>query len=134
MGTIQDRVRRILLADDSECARSIIRRSLEADPMMEVCGEAEDGVDAIAKAQALDPDLIMLDLAMPEMNGVEAASVLRAKFPETPIVLVTIYENAVGAVLGGMLASTVGVTAAVSKHEGILAILKCVRKLLHLAS
>jgi DNA-binding NarL/FixJ family response regulator len=134
MDTTKDQVRRILLADDSECARSIIRQSIEADPMMHVCGEAEDGVDAIAKAQALEPDLIMLDLAMPEMNGVEAASVLRAKFPETPIVLVTIYENAVGAVLGGMLASTVGVTAAVSKHEGILAILKCVRKLLHLAS
>jgi DNA-binding NarL/FixJ family response regulator len=134
MGIVQDRVRRILLADDSECARSIIRQSLGTQPMMRVCGEAEDGVDAIEKAQALKPDLILLDLAMPRMNGVEAASVLRQKFPETPIVLVTIYENALGSVLGGMLAATVGVTAAVSRHEGLAAILMCVRKLLNLAS
>jgi DNA-binding NarL/FixJ family response regulator len=129
-----NRVKRILLADDSECARSIIRQSLEAHPMMQVCGEAEDGADAIAKAQALNPDLIMLDLAMPQMNGVEAASVLRTKFPETPIVLVTIYENAVGSVIGGALATTVGVTATVSKHEGIVAILRCVKSLLNLAA
>src|SRR3977135_293404 len=87
------RTRRILLADDSECVRSIIRKSLETQPLLRVCGEAVDGMDAIEKANQLRPDLILLDLAMPRMNGMETASVLRQALPDIPIVLLTVHGN-----------------------------------------
>jgi CheY-like chemotaxis protein len=55
--------------------------------------EAVDGVDAIEKAKEEKPDLILLDLAMPRLNGVEAASVLKNTLPETPIILFTMYTD-----------------------------------------
>jgi DNA-binding NarL/FixJ family response regulator len=70
----------------------------------EVCGEAADGVEAIEQAKKLKPDLIVLDLAMPRMNGAEAASVLSTTMLEIPVVLLTLYRN----VLGTALASAVG--------------------------
>lgn len=60
---------------------------------LEVCGEASDGVEAIKKAGEFKPDLILLDLVMPNMNGAEAASVLRTRMPETAIILFTIQRN-----------------------------------------
>jgi DNA-binding NarL/FixJ family response regulator len=73
----------------------------------EVCGEAADGVEGIEQAKKLKPDLIVLDLAMPRMNGAEAASVLSTTMPDVPIVLLTLYQNA----LGPSLASALGVKA-----------------------
>ena len=64
----------ILIADDNDIVRTIIRLFLETKGFA-ICGEAVDGVDAIEKAKQLKPDLIVLDLAMPRMNGVGAASV-----------------------------------------------------------
>ena len=123
---------RILLADDSECARSIIRKSLESQPTLEVCGEAVDGTDAIEQAQRLKPDLVLLDLAMPQLNGIETASVLRKKMPEVPIVLLTIHETSPGNAVGAAAATAMGVTASISKHEGLAAVLNCVRRLLRM--
>jgi DNA-binding NarL/FixJ family response regulator len=127
-------IKRILIADDSECARSIIRKSLETQPLIQVCGEAEDGMDAIEQAQKLRPDLILLDLAMPRMNGLEAASVLKQESPDVPIVLLTIHENALVTIPRGSAGMTLGVTAAISKHEGMAAVLKCVLRLLKLSN
>ena len=70
---------RILIVDDNASLRRCIRTFLESATPLEICGEAVDGVDAIQKAQQLNPDLILLDLAMPKMNGAEAASVLEAQ-------------------------------------------------------
>jgi CheY-like chemotaxis protein len=67
----------ILVVDDSDTVRKLTRLFLESQIELEVCGEAVDGVDAIEKAKELKPDLIVLDLAMPRMNGVEAASALK---------------------------------------------------------
>jgi DNA-binding NarL/FixJ family response regulator len=63
----------VLIADDHEAIRRELRRLFQCQPEFTVCGEAVDGVDAISKAQQLSPDLIILDFAMPEMNGLEAA-------------------------------------------------------------
>jgi len=64
---------RILIADDQELERQGLRSLLESHEGWEVCGEAEDGDEAVAKAAALSPDAIILDLAMPRMDGLEAA-------------------------------------------------------------
>jgi DNA-binding NarL/FixJ family response regulator len=96
----------------------------------EVCGEAADGVEAIEQAKKLKPDLIVLDLVMPRMNGAEAASILNQTMPKTPIVLLTLYKN----VLGSALASAVGVKAIIDKTDGMGKLVACVRSLLKIES
>jgi len=118
--------KRILIADDGDAVRQIIRAFLEARTDFEVCGEATNGVEVIGKAKELRPDLILLDLAMPLMNGVETASVLNGLMPEVPIVLYTMYDDAVGK----SLASAVGVTAVISKPDGIGKLVECVQSVL----
>ena len=71
----------ILIAEDSKTIRTLIRAFIENRAGFEVCGEAVDGVDAIEKAKELKPDLIILDLAMPRMNGA-AATVLKRMMPD----------------------------------------------------
>ena len=116
---------RILVIDDGDSVRDIIRIFLERDGF-EVCGEASDGVEAIEQAKKLKPDLIVLDLAMPRMNGAEAASVLSQTMPDVPIVLLTLYQN----VLGAALASAIGVKAVIDKTDGMDKLVACVRSLL----
>jgi two-component system chemotaxis response regulator CheB len=77
--------KQILVVDNSDTCRKVTRLFLESQLGLEVCGEAVDGVDAIEKARALKPDLVVLDLAMPRMNGVEAASELRAMMPRSQL-------------------------------------------------
>jgi CheY-like chemotaxis protein len=83
----------ILIADDSEMVRAIIRKALECDTDFEVCGEAADGTEAVSKAKELSPDLIILDVRMPELNGIEVAGILRYALPRIRIVLVTMYAE-----------------------------------------
>ena len=119
----------ILIVDDSDTCRKITRLFLESQLGLEVCGEAVDGVDAIEKARSLKPDLVVLDLAMPRMNGVEVASVLGAMMPGVPIVLFTMYDDTVGRAL----ALCAGANIVVSKPEGGWRLIECVRSLLHAA-
>ena len=107
--------KQVFIADDSRTVRNIIRFVLKQRTDLEVCGEAADGLQAVKKASALKPDLILLDLAMPEMNGVEAASVLKGVMPDVPIILFTMYsEN-----IGKCLQSAIGVEVVLSKPDGI---------------
>ena len=115
----------ILIADDNDIVRSIIRFFLETKGF-EV-GEAADGVDAIEKAEQLKPDLIVLDVAMPKMNGVEAASLLKGLMPDVPIVWFTMYQELVGS----SLTAAVGVDAVVSKPDGVSGLVECVQGLLN---
>jgi DNA-binding NarL/FixJ family response regulator len=117
--------RRILVTDDGDSVRDIIRIFLERDGF-EVCGEAADGMQAIEQATKLKPDLIVLDLAMPRMNGADAASILSHTMPDVPIVLLTLYQN----VLGPSLASSIGVKAVIDKTDGMDKLVACVRSLL----
>lgn len=83
----------VLIVDDHEAVRRELRRLFQSQPDFTVCGEAADGVDAITKAEQLSPDLVILDLAMPEMNGLEAAGALRYILPDGVLFLLTAYKN-----------------------------------------
>lgn len=117
--------RRILVVDDSGVVRDVIRTFLEKAGF-QVCGEAADGREAIEKAKELKPNLIILDLSMPGMNGAEAASVLGELMPEVPIVVLTMY----GDVLGQAMAAGLGVKGVVAKAEGMTKLVECVQRLL----
>src|ERR1700730_7917655 len=123
------RTPRILVIDDGDSVRDIIRIFLEREGF-EVCGEAADGVEAIEQAKKLKPDLIVLDLAMPRMNGVEAASILKQTMPDVPIVLLTLYQK----LLGPSLASAIGVKAVIDKTAGMDKLVACVHSLLKMES
>lgn len=78
-----DKRKTILIADDSEMVRTKIRQALERDTDFEVCAEAADGADAVAKAKELSPDLAILDVRMPGLSGIEVAGILRHALPRT---------------------------------------------------
>jgi DNA-binding NarL/FixJ family response regulator len=79
----------VLIVDDSDSVRIAVRALFEAEPGFSVVGEAVNGMDAISKADELAPDLIVLDLSMPIMNGLEAAETLKSTSPATPIFILT---------------------------------------------
>jgi DNA-binding NarL/FixJ family response regulator len=118
--------KRILIADDGEEVRQVVRAVFEARTDYEVCGEASNGAEAVAKTLELKPDLVLLDVAMPMLNGVEVASVLAGSMPDLPIVLYTMYNE----MLGLSLATAVGAKAVISKADGISKLVECVRGLL----
>lgn len=80
---------RILVADDHELTRKAVRALLEAEANQQVIGEAATGLETIGQVASLDPDLVILDLAMPELNGLEVAARLRQTHPETRMILLT---------------------------------------------
>lgn len=84
---------RILIADDHEVARGGIRALLESHPGWEVCGEAKDGREAVEFASQLNPDLILLDIGMPNLNGLEAARQILAAAPEVAILILTMHDS-----------------------------------------
>jgi CheY-like chemotaxis protein len=104
----------VLIATDNAAVRAGIRFQLESSGL-EVCGEAQDGLDALDKAVELKPDLIVLDLSMPRMNGLEAARELKRICPGVPVILHTIYADAVRE--GQVLPE--GVTAVVGENENL---------------
>jgi DNA-binding NarL/FixJ family response regulator len=84
---------KILIADDKPQIRRAIRRLLEAHPGWNICAEAEDGEEAVVRAKQCRPDLVLLDLAMPEMNGFEAARRISSALPGVHIFLNTLYDS-----------------------------------------
>jgi len=122
----QGHVRSILIVDDSNFERNVIRRAVESLTNFRVCGQAANGVEAIQKALELRPDLVVMDLAMPLMNGVEAAMVLSNAMPKVPIVLFTLYAEQ----LRGAISPGFGVTLIVSKTDGLGALVGCLERLL----
>lgn len=119
----------ILIADDHDTVRKLMRLFLESQIDLEVCGEAVDGVEAIEKAKQLKPDLVVLDLAMPRLNGAEAALVLKGLMPRMPIVIFTLYSELVSSSVSSMI----GVDAVLSKPDGGWKLVDCVRSLLQAA-
>lgn len=118
-------MKKILIVDDCEAVRAAVRYRLETQDGLEVCGEAVDGSDAIEKAKQLKPDLILLDLNMPKMNGAAAASILKKLHPHVPIILFTMYEDAIET-----LAPVFGVDVVLSKPAGLKRLIERVQGLL----
>ncbi len=84
---------RILLVDDHEVVREGVRRLIEKETGWEVCGEAVDGRKAVALAVKLAPDIVVLDLSMPELNGLEAARQIKRALPKTEVLIFTGEES-----------------------------------------
>jgi DNA-binding NarL/FixJ family response regulator len=84
---------RILIADDHEIVRHGIRALIENHPGWEVCGEAVDGRDAVQKARELRPDLALLDVGMPNLNGLDAARRILDIAPQTRVLILTMHES-----------------------------------------
>jgi DNA-binding NarL/FixJ family response regulator len=84
---------RILLVDDHPIVRQGLRTLLEGRTGWEVVGEASDGVEAVEKAKDLNPDVMVLDVTMPRMNGLEACRLLRRQAPQLEILFVTQHDS-----------------------------------------
>jgi DNA-binding NarL/FixJ family response regulator len=117
---------RILIADDHKIVRERLRSLLETHSDWQVCGEARDGREAVAKALELRPDLVIIDLAMPVMDGFEASKEISAALPKIPIVMHTQHDNAETR----LQAKKVGVRKVVVKGEPAEALLQAVEELL----
>jgi DNA-binding NarL/FixJ family response regulator len=116
---------RILIADDEASIRRAVRTFIESRSQFEVC-EAADGIEAFHKAVLLNPDVIVLDLSMPNANGVEVALLLRDRLPSTPVVLYTMFEE----VFGNSPVKTLGIAAIVPKSDGVATLLGRIEGLL----
>lgn len=106
----------ILIVDDNPSIRYLLRVLIETKTPFQVCGEAGHGMDAIEKAKELRPELVLLDLSMPVMNGAEAAVILKRIMPQMKIILFTMHADNVGKAL----AAAVGVDLTLSKTDGLL--------------
>jgi DNA-binding NarL/FixJ family response regulator len=105
---------RILIADDDSAIRGLLRRILEEHPDWQVCGEAANGRDAIQKTEQLAPDVVVMDLAMPQMNGLQAGrEIARCWHPS--MLLLTVQEVSAELVRE---AKTAGFQGAISKSRG----------------
>ena len=82
---------KILIADDHPLMRQGLATLLDADPSLQIVGDAKNGADAIEKASELKPDVIVMDLSMPVMDGVEATRLIREANPETKVLILTTY-------------------------------------------
>ena len=84
---------RVVLADDHTLVRAGIRKLLELMPDLEIVGEADDGVALLALVEALKPDLVLMDIAMPKLNGLDATRDLLAAWPETRVLILSMHQN-----------------------------------------
>jgi DNA-binding NarL/FixJ family response regulator len=102
---------RILIVDDKQFVRNGLRMFLESHDGMKVCGEASDGLEGIKKAYELRPDVVLLDLNMPILDGFKAARLIREGSPEVEILIVTSYHSLEAA----RIAAEVGASGYVTK-------------------
>lgn len=84
---------RVLIADDSELIRRQVRTTLEPDRDIEICAEAQNGLEAVQKALECHPDLVVLDAKMPVMNGLEATEDLKMLMPSLPVLVFTLHDS-----------------------------------------
>ena len=85
--------KQILIVDDSPMVRRMVRTSVEAKTDWQICGEAENGAAAVQMVEELNPDLVVLDLTMPVMNGLEAARQIASIAPDTALLMYTMQES-----------------------------------------
>jgi DNA-binding NarL/FixJ family response regulator len=87
---------KVLLVDDNEVVREGLKSILEPQTDIEVIGEAADGLDAVAKAEELRPDVILMDAQMPVMDGTEATRRIKQSLPDIKVLFLTVYGDYVG--------------------------------------
>jgi two-component system, chemotaxis family, chemotaxis protein CheY len=106
-------IRSVLVVDDSPAIRNALCALFAGEEDFTVCGEAENGKEAIGKAEALQPDLIVLDFSMPVMNGLDAARVLKRLMPTVPLIMYSAFADK----FIEHQAHLIGITELVSKSE-----------------
>ena len=84
---------RVLIVDDHEIFRRGLRALLEPSSEWQICGEAVDGIDAVKQCKSLKPDIVVLDVSMPRLNGLEAARLIRNENPMPQIVIITQHDS-----------------------------------------
>jgi DNA-binding NarL/FixJ family response regulator len=104
---------RILVADDRPLVRYGLRILVEQHDDWIVCGEASDGLEAVEKASSLKPDVVLLDISMPKLDGLSAVPLIREKIPDSDIVILTLHESLDMA----RIAAKVGARAYVTKSS-----------------
>jgi DNA-binding NarL/FixJ family response regulator len=129
-GGVSAMLKSVLIADDHESIRQALCHLFTSQEDFDVCGDAENGLEAIEMAQVLHPDLILLDLSMPVMNGVEAACELKRLMPMVPIIVFSEY----GDVFSEREARSTGISAVVSKTEHLTVLLDKARGVFHSAA
>jgi two-component system chemotaxis response regulator CheY len=117
----------VLIVDDNASIREALRAFFDREADFEVCGEAENGKEAIARAQELRPDLIVLDLSMPVMNGFDAARALKRLMPMVPLIM----YSAFGDKVAEHQARLIGISDVVSKSEHASVLIHKARVLLY---
>jgi DNA-binding NarL/FixJ family response regulator len=118
----------ILLVDDSAIVRHGVRQVFEAHGYL-ICGEAENGQEAIEQAEKLRPDLVVLDLSMPVLNGLEAARILSQTMPRVSLILFSNYAD----MFREEDARSAGISAVVSKDKAPSILVSTAHSLLHKA-
>ena len=98
---------RILIADDHSVVRQGLRMFLGLDPELEIIGEASDGAEAVKMAHALNPDVVLMDMLMPVMGGIEATQTIRRELPDTEVIALTSVLDD-GSVVGAVKAGAIG--------------------------
>ena len=116
----------ILIADDGAEMRKLTRQIIQAIPGSYVCVEAVDGLEAVQKTRELSPDLVILDLSMPHLNGLDAARTLRNTGSIMPIILFTLHADSISL----LLASSAGIDAIVGKVGDLEGLVSQVKRLL----
>jgi len=119
-------VKRVLIADDNKLVRRMLRLVLARMPDVAVCAETADGRSTVDTARELRPDVLILDVRMPELNGIEVASILRKELPQAKTLLFTMYSDHVGP----NIASASGVDIVLPKVEGAAALLRAINELI----
>lgn len=107
--------KRVLLVDDNAGVRSLVRQLFDLEPSFEIAGEAGNGREGLDKAEILRPDLVILDLSMPVMTGLDAAVEIRKLLPEARIILFTVHQGSEV----DRLAREAGIHAVVSKNDAV---------------
>jgi DNA-binding NarL/FixJ family response regulator len=115
---------RILIADDHESMRKAVRCLVDMHPGWEICGEADDGSDAVTKAKELQPDLILLDFKMRILNGIKAGCQIYSTMPATPILMYTFYKTPELEVA----AKLVGIRQVIGKENGATELCSAIEK------
>lgn len=105
----------ILIADDNRTVRECVHQILDMEPDFTVCGEAKDGREAVQMAGDLHPDVVIIDLAMPVMNGLEAARLIHRSSPGINVILYSNHSD----IFSDAEARSAGISALVSKSDHI---------------